>query len=48
VETGYTDMIMPLIRAHGKAIFTAEGGIMILEPENIEASDVERLLEIEI
>jgi hypothetical protein len=46
VETGYTDMIMPLIRAHGKAIFTAEGGIMILEPENIEASDVERLLEI--
>jgi hypothetical protein len=48
VETGYTDMIMPLIRAHGKAIFTAEDGIMILEPENIEASDVERLLEIEI
>jgi hypothetical protein len=48
VETGYTDMIMPLIRAHGKAIFTAEGGIMILEPENVEASDVERLLEIEI
>lgn len=48
VETGYTDMIMPLVRAHGKAVFTAEGGTMILEPENIEDTDIERLLDIKI
>ena len=48
VETGYTEVIMPLIRAHGKAVFTAEGGTMILEPENVEDTDIERLLEIKI
>ena len=48
VETGYTDVIMPLVRAHGKAVFTAEGGIMVLEPENVEDTDIERLLKIKI
>ncbi len=48
VETGYTDVIMPLIRAHGKAVFTAEGGTMFLEPENVEDTDIESLLEIKI
>jgi len=48
VDKGYTEMIMPLVRAHGKAIFTAEGGSILLEPQNVEASDLERLLEIEI
>lgn len=48
VKTGYTDMIMPLIRAHGKAIFTAHGGSVVLEPEAVEETDVEKLLEIEI
>jgi len=48
VNTGYTEMIMPLVRAHGRAIFTANGGSMILEPENVEDSDIERLLEIRI
>lgn len=48
VDTGYTDVIMPLIRAHGKAIFTTEGGSMIFEPEKIEDTDVEKLLDIEI
>ena len=48
VKTGYTDMIMPLVRAHGKAIFTAHGGSVVLEPEAVEDTDVERLLEIEI
>jgi KaiC/GvpD/RAD55 family RecA-like ATPase len=48
VETGYTDIIMPLVRAHGKAVFTAEGGTMVLEPENVEDTDIERLLEIKI
>lgn len=48
VNTGHTDMIMPLIRSHGKAIFTTEGGSMIIEPENIEDTDVEKLLDIEI
>jgi hypothetical protein len=48
VETGYTDVIMPLVRAHGKAVFTAEGGTVVLEPENVEDTDIERLLEIKI
>lgn len=48
VEKGYTDVIMPLVRAHGKAVFTAEGGTMVLEPENVEDTDIERLLEIKI
>jgi hypothetical protein len=48
VETGYTDVIMPLVRAHGKAVFTAEGGTMVLEPENVEDTEIERLLEIKI
>jgi hypothetical protein len=48
VETGYTDVIMPLVRAHGKAVFTAEGGTVVLEPENVEATDIESLLEIKI
>jgi hypothetical protein len=48
VETGYTDVIMPLVRAHGKAVFTAEGGTMVLEPENVEDTDIEKLLEIKI
>jgi len=48
VETGHTDVIMPIVRAHGKAIFTAEGGTMVLEPENVEEKDIERLLEIKI
>jgi len=48
VETGYTDMIMPLVRAHGKAVFTAEGGTMVLQPENVEDTDIERLLNIRI
>ncbi len=48
VETGYTDMIMPLVRAHGKAVFTSEDGTMVLEPEKIEDTDIERLLDIKI
>ena len=43
VKTGYTDMIMPLVRAHGKAIFTAHGGSVVLEPEAVEDTDVEKL-----
>ncbi len=48
VNTGYTDMIMPLVRAHQKVIFTAQGGSMILEPEKVEDTDIEKLLEIKI
>lgn len=48
VNTGYTEMIMPLIRAHGKVIFTAQGGSMVIEPDAVEASDVESLLDIKI
>jgi len=48
VEKGYTEMIMPLVRAHGKALFTAEGGTMMLEPEKVEDSDLEKLMDITI
>jgi len=48
VDRGYTDAIMPLVRAHGKAIFTTEGGSILLEPQDVEASDLEKLLDIEI
>jgi hypothetical protein len=48
VEKGYTDMIMPLVRAHGKAIFASEAGTMVMEPEKVEASDLENLLKINI
>jgi hypothetical protein len=46
VDKGYTEMIMPLVRAHGKALFTAEGGTMMLEPEKVEDSDLEKLMDI--
>ncbi len=48
VDMGYTDMIMPLVRAHGKALFTAEGGTMMLEPQGIEKTDLEKLMDITI
>jgi len=48
VNTGYTEVIMPLVRAHGWAIFTGPGGSMVYEPENVEDYDVERLLEIRV
>jgi len=47
VETGYTEVIMPLVRAHGKALFLAQGGSVILEPENTEDTDIEKLLNIQ-
>ena len=48
VNTGYTDVIMPILRAHGKAIFATRGGSIVIEPENVEDTDVEKLLEIKI
>ena len=48
IRTGYSEMIMPLVRAHGKAIFSSQGGVMILEPDDVEDRDIERLLDIEI
>ena len=48
VEMGYTDLIMPIIRAHGYAFFTGPSGIIRLEPENVEDTDVEKLLDIKI
>ena len=48
VNTGYTELIMPLVRAHGGAIFASQSGSMILEPENVEDEDVEKLLDIKI
>jgi len=48
VNAGYTEVIMPLVRAHGWAIFTGPGGSRVFEPENVEDSDVEKLLQIKI
>lgn len=48
VDAGYTEMIMPLVRAHGWAVFTGPGGNMVYEAMNVEDYDVERLLKIRI
>jgi len=48
VDTGHTEIIMPLVRAHGWAVFTGPGGNMIYEPEKVEDYDIERLLHIRI
>ena len=48
VDSGHTEVIMPLVRAHGWAVFTGPGGNMIYEPENVEDYDIERLLRIRI
>ncbi|MBN1467198.1 MAG: MEDS domain-containing protein [Fusobacteriaceae bacterium] len=48
VETNYTEVIMPLIRAHGKAIFVSENGNILIEPEGVEDTDIEKLLDIQI
>ena len=48
VDSGYSEVIMPLVRAHGWAIFTGPGGSMVYEPENVEDYDIERLLQIRI
>lgn len=48
VNTGYADMIMPLILAHGGAIFATEKGTMIVEPDAIEDYEAEELLDIKI
>ncbi|MBL7079678.1 MEDS domain-containing protein [Candidatus Bathyarchaeota archaeon] len=48
VDTGYTEVIMPLMRAHGNALFLSHGGSVILEPEDTEDTDIEELLNIEI
>jgi len=39
---------MPLVRAHGWAIFTGPGGEMVYQSENVEDYDVENLLRIKI
>jgi hypothetical protein len=48
VETGHSEVIMPLVRAHGWAIFTGPGGEMVYQSENVEDYDVENLLRIKI
>jgi len=48
VAKGHSEMIMPLVRAHGMAIFTAKGDQMIMEPDKTEVSDIENLLKIDI
>jgi hypothetical protein len=48
VDSGHTEVIMPLVRAHGWAVFTNKGKSMIYEPENVEDYDVEKLLEIKL
>ena len=48
IESGHTEVIMPLVRAHGWAIFTNKEESMVYEPENVEDYDIERLLRISI
>jgi len=39
---------MPLVRAHGWAIFTDKDKSMVYEPENVEDYDIEKLLHIKL
>ena len=48
VDSGHTEVIMPLVRAHGWAIFTNKGKSVVYEPENIEDYDIEELLDIKL
>ncbi len=48
VKAGRTEVIMPLVRAHGWAIFIGPGGSRVYEPEKVEDSDIEKLLRIKI
>jgi hypothetical protein len=48
VVTGYTEVIMPLVRAHSVGIFTGPYGFIVHKPENVEDSDIEKLLQIKI
>jgi hypothetical protein len=48
VETGYSEIMMPLVRAHGWAIFTGPGGEMVYQAENVEDYDIEKLLQVKL
>ena len=48
VDSGHTEVIMPLVRAHGWAIFTDKDKSMVYEPENVEDYDIEKLLRIKL
>jgi hypothetical protein len=48
VDLGYTEVIMPLIKAHGKALFLAQEENMVFESGKVELTDVERLLDLKI
>jgi len=47
VSAGYTDVIKPIIHAHGKAIFVSKNGSGVVESGKAEDDDVKRLLEID-
>ncbi len=48
VETGYTNTIMPIVKAHGRAIFVSKGKHVLIEPDKIDEADVEKLLELKV
>ena len=48
VNSGYQKLLTPLIQAHGRAILTGPGGVMLHRPDKIKDADIARLLQIEI
>jgi hypothetical protein len=48
VDLGYTEVIMPLIKAHGDALIVTTKGNMIIDSEKVELSDIERLIDLKI
>jgi hypothetical protein len=48
VETGYTDTIMPIVKALGKAIFASKGKHVLIEPKKVDETEIEKLLELKI
>ena len=48
VNLGYQKLLTPLIQAHGRAILTGPGGVMLHRPDKIKDSDIGRLLQIKM
>jgi hypothetical protein len=48
VETGYTNTIRPIVKAHGKTIFVSKGKHVLIKSDKIDETDVEKLLELKI
>jgi len=47
-SSGNMDTLFPLLRAHGTIILTGPKGSAVLKPENVQKSDVERVMKVKV